>query len=240
MSQDHWQSLLPGCLKIEFAHHTLWLLPDKAIFWPEQSAVLIADVHLGKANSFRQSGVAVPTGTGQENLNRLSQLLTMTKAQHLIVLGDWFHSERGIGQELIDSIALWRAQWQNINCVLVHGNHDRNTLQLTAKLGFEIASDSFTLGGIALEHGHNENGSHPSNSELSNANPHTIVGHFHPVFVLRGKGRDSVRLPVFWKTKNRLCLPSFGEFTGGFCVEPSKGDALFGVGDGQVFKLPTG
>lgn len=239
MSEEHWQSLLPGCLEIEFAQQALWLLPHKAIFWAEQNALLVADVHLGKANTFRQGGVAVPTGTGQENLNRLSQLLTITNAQHFVVLGDWFHSERGIGQELIDSIALWRAQWQSVNCVLVHGNHDRNTLQLTAKLGFEIAADAFTLGGIGLEHGHNQDGSHPSNSELRLTDPHTIVGHYHPVFVLRGKARDSIRLPVFWKTKNRLCLPSFGEFTGGFAVEPNKGDELFGVGDGQVFKLPN-
>jgi uncharacterized protein len=239
MSQERQQLLLSGSLEIEFAQNALWLLADKAVFWPEQNALLVADVHLGKANTFRQSGVAVPTGTGQENLNRLSQLLTITKAQHFIVLGDWFHSERGIRQELIDNIAAWRRQWEKVNCVLVHGNHDRNTLQLTATLGFEIAADAFTLGGITLEHGHNENGSHPNSNELCAEDPNTIVGHYHPVFVLRGKARDSLRLPVFWKTKNRLCLPSFGEFTGGFAVETTKGDELFGIGDGQVFRLPT-
>jgi uncharacterized protein len=238
MSPTDWQVLLPGGVEIEFSNQQFWLLPDKALFWPKQNALLVADVHLGKTNTFRQSGVAVPAGTGAENLRRLSQLLTSTKAQNLIVLGDWFHSARGVGKEIIDDIALWRKQWQAVHCVLVQGNHDRKTLTLTQQLGLAIANDALVLDGITLEHGHDENGGHSNFQQPDAANP-SIIGHYHPVTVLRGKARDSLRLPVFWQTNERLCLPSFGEFTGGFVVEPNQGDRLFAVGDGRVFRLPS-
>jgi uncharacterized protein len=229
---------LQGSFPIEFSGQQFCLLPDKALFWPEQNALLVADVHLGKANTFRRAGLAVPQGTATENLNRLSTLLTETKAQQLIVLGDWFHSERGIEQSLLDSIIAWRQQWANVRCILIQGNHDQKTLSITSQLGFEIAGESLNLAGIRLEHGHAEDGGHRKGKDLQ-PKESTIVGHYHPVFILRGKARDSVRLPVFWKTPRQLYLPSFGEFTGGFAVEPNKGDELFGVGDWQVFEIPV-
>jgi uncharacterized protein len=238
MSSNDWQRLLSGSLEIEFSGQQFLLLPDKALFWPKQNALLVADVHLGKTNTFRQSGVAVPAGTGSENLRRLSQLLTTTRAQNLIVLGDWFHSERGTGHEIFDRIAMWRNEWRQVNCVVVQGNHDRKTLTLTNQLGLAIANDPLVFDGITLEHGHDANGGHANISQWDVTRP-SIIGHYHPVCVLRGKARDSLRLPVFWKTKTRLCLPSFGEFTGGFIVEPNNGDEMFAVGDGQVFRLPT-
>jgi uncharacterized protein len=229
---------LNGSFPIEFSGQQFWLLPDKAVFWPEQNALLVADVHLGKANTFRRAGLAVPQGTATENLNRLTTLLTETKAQQFIVLGDWFHSERGIEQSLVDSVKAWRQQCTNVRCILVQGNHDRKTLPITLELGFEIAGESLNLAGIRLEHGHAEDGGHRKGKDLQ-PKESTIFGHYHPVFVLRGKARESVRLPVFWKTPRQLYLPSFGEFTGGFAVESSKGDELFCVGDGQVFEIPV-
>ena len=34
---------------VQLAGEELWLLPEKAIYWPAQQALLIADVHFGKA-----------------------------------------------------------------------------------------------------------------------------------------------------------------------------------------------
>ena len=41
---------------IELAGSTLWLLAEKAVYWPEQQALLIADIHFGKAAAYRRLG----------------------------------------------------------------------------------------------------------------------------------------------------------------------------------------
>ena len=53
---------------IELAGRTLWLLAEKAVYWPEQQALLIADIHFGKAAAYRRLGQPVPHGTTDANL----------------------------------------------------------------------------------------------------------------------------------------------------------------------------
>ncbi len=62
-------------LPIELEQTELWLLADKAIYWPEQRALLVADIHFGKAAAYRRLGQPVPHGTTQANLQRLDALL---------------------------------------------------------------------------------------------------------------------------------------------------------------------
>jgi len=38
----------------------LLLLPQKAIYWQQQKALIVADVHFGKVGHFRKAGIAVP------------------------------------------------------------------------------------------------------------------------------------------------------------------------------------
>ena len=52
-----------GALEINVASERLWLLPDRAAYWPRTKTLLIADAHLGKAAAFRRAGIPVPSGT---------------------------------------------------------------------------------------------------------------------------------------------------------------------------------
>src|SRR4051812_6702373 len=63
------------------------LLPQRALYWPAQQTLFVADVHLGKAAAFRAGGVPIPRGTTANDLDRLSMLITVTGARRLIVLG---------------------------------------------------------------------------------------------------------------------------------------------------------
>ena len=62
-------------LAVDIAGETLWLLADKALYWPARQALLIADAHFGKAATYRVLGQPVPQGTTARNLQRLDQLL---------------------------------------------------------------------------------------------------------------------------------------------------------------------
>jgi metallophosphoesterase superfamily enzyme len=57
-----------------FADHAadILLLPGRAAFLPASATLLVADLHLGKAATFRQAGIPVPEGSAQADLARLT------------------------------------------------------------------------------------------------------------------------------------------------------------------------
>src|SRR5687768_1975535 len=65
------------------------LLASRALLWPAQATLFVADVHLGKAAAFRAGGVPVPRGATGADLQRLSALVASTGARRLVVLGDF-------------------------------------------------------------------------------------------------------------------------------------------------------
>lgn len=77
---------------VQLAGTELWLLADKAIWWPQQQALLIADIHIGKAAAYRALGQPVPQGTTAANLQRLDALLQRFACRQLIFLGDFLHA----------------------------------------------------------------------------------------------------------------------------------------------------
>lgn len=95
-------------LDIDCAGERLQLLPDKAVFWPREKMLIIADLHLGKSAAFRQSGVSVPESTTVEDLTRLEKLLNATACGHLMMLGDFFHAVSGLQPEVLDAFQTWR------------------------------------------------------------------------------------------------------------------------------------
>ena len=42
---------------IQCAGETVWLLPERALWWPAQRMLMVADAHFGKAATFRARGV---------------------------------------------------------------------------------------------------------------------------------------------------------------------------------------
>ena len=64
--------------RVELAGEELWLLAEKAIYWPRHTTLLIADAHFGKSAAYRQLGQPVPVGTTQANLGVLDTLLPVS------------------------------------------------------------------------------------------------------------------------------------------------------------------
>lgn len=199
-------------LSIRLGGETVILHASKGAYLPEHHTLLVADVHLGKAASFRRLGVPVPSGTTDINLRRLNLTIEQFKPQRLIVLGDLIHAERSHSNELHASLREWRAQHSLIKVDLVEGNHDFQAGHFPADLKIGVLQEPYCLGGLALCH-------HPKSIEGKTV----VCGHVHPVFHLQGKGRGRVRLPCFHWDAQRLTLPSFGEFTGGHAVEHTGG-----------------
>ena len=71
------------------------LLAARALHWPRERTVFVADVHLGKAAAFRAGGVPLPRGSTAADLARLARVLQQTGARRLVVLGDFLHARGG-------------------------------------------------------------------------------------------------------------------------------------------------
>src|ERR671921_286637 len=82
-------------ITLTIAGEQIYLLPERAIFWPGASTLVVADLHWGKASTFRAVGIPIPIGTTSDDLARLDSALQRTHARRMVVLGDLFHAKAG-------------------------------------------------------------------------------------------------------------------------------------------------
>src|SRR3984885_15395308 len=85
-------AMMSAGLPFQLLNQNLLLLPQKAIYWQQEKALIAADVHLGKVGHFRKSGIAVPRDMEQSDLAVLSDLVDEFKPKKVLFLGDLFHS----------------------------------------------------------------------------------------------------------------------------------------------------
>lgn len=208
---------------------TLWLLPQRAVWCPAARTAFVADVHFGKAATFRRAGQPVPHGTTADNLARLDAVLAVTGAQHLVFLGDFLHARSGAADALWSQLRPWRERHAGIRMTLVRGNHDLHAGDPPAALGITLVDEPWQpVEGAEVLACH-----HPQ----SVAGATVLAGHLHPTATLYGLARDSVRLPCFAWTPGLLVLPAFGAFTGSAADHLPPGTLRFVVAVAQVQRL---
>ena len=209
---------------VDLAWHgqPLQLLAERALWDPSERQLLLADLHLGKAESFQASGIPLPSDGDLGNLNRLLELAARWQPKRLVVLGDLIHSRLGLTGELRAKL---EALPELLGCPLelIGGNHERGSW-----IEGLPQQPSHRSGMLWLSHEPET----PPEPQLLN-----VCGHLHPVAVLR-HGSDRLRLPCFGldRAARRLLLPAFGDLTGGHpCPEPCE---RWLIADGQLLALP--
>ena len=204
----------------------LWLLADKAIYWPSKRCLLIADAHFGKASAYRSLGQPVPQGTTTANLERLDGLLSSHPCDQVIFLGDFLHGPGSHASGTLSALRAWRERHSGLVMTLIRGNHDKRAGDPPPDLRIEVVPEPMLMGPFALQH---EPDAHPTH--------HVLAGHVHPVYRLRGKGRQSLRLPCYQIGTQVSLLPAFGAFTGGYAVEQGNDRRIFVIGDQDVWPI---
>lgn len=212
--------------RITLAGVTVDLLPDKALHLPDSRTLIVADVHWGKAASFRVLGVPVPHGTTRTGLDRLDSLLTQTGATALLVLGDLIHARAGMQPQTIEALEQWRDARRDLPITLVRGNHDYRAGDPPASLNIHCVDAPLRVGPFALHH-------HPT----EDASGYGLAGHVHPVAQLRGRARQKVTRPCFAFGERGGLLPAFGEFTGGAVIDQRNFARTFVIADDNVIPL---
>lgn len=216
----------PSMQEINVLGVSLQLLPEKAIYIESLKSLLVADIHLGKSETFQTKGIPISNQVNQQTLDRLQTLCTRFNLDRLIILGDLFHSKYALVDEVLD-------KWQHFlkmvqtDVQLIIGNHDRALTSALETLSIECFTDAIQLDSLLLSH-------EPDPQQ----NCFNICGHVHPCIRIR-TSLDHLRLPCFYldHAQNLLMLPSFGEFTGGYEIRLKPNSIAYAIADNSIISF---
>lgn len=215
-------------LKIVTEHITikneeLVLTNQRAMYWQREDALILSDIHIGKTAHFRKHGIPMPDDVLQKDLKRLKDLIHHFGAKTLLIVGDLFHAERNSD---IATFKDWLAQFPDLKLILIKGNHDRQSRRLIEDLNIE-ALKQLDIEPFVFLHDPLEN----------NQSQFTISGHTHPGVLIKGKGKQKIKLPCYQITENQIILPAFSLFTGLNTRDIPEGAVQFAFTDSSIFKI---
>ncbi len=220
-----------NAIEIEFGGETLTLLADKAVVWAREKTLFLADVHLGKAASFRAAGLAVPSGHSRADIARIAALIERHRIERLVVLGDLVHNRASYTPQLDAAISEFAANHRALERLLVLGNHDLHAGTPPVSWGFTCIAEDLALAGLVAAH-------EPlaASDAAAVGGGARLCGHIHPSILLR-TAKESINLPCFWQSSVQLVIPSFGSLTGRYTVSPAVGDVTYVVTRQQIFRI---
>ena len=180
-----------------------------ALFWEEQSLLVISDLHLEKGSSFATRGTLLPPFDTAATLGRLAAVIARHDPHMVIALGDSFHDRTahdrlsGTDREALAAVQA-RRDW-----IWISGNHDP---ALPPDLGGVVAEE-VAIGPIVFRH------------EPSGASGE-IAGHLHPKARVSTRGRSMERR-CFACDGERAVMPAFGAYAGGLSIRDAAFAKLF-------------
>jgi DNA ligase-associated metallophosphoesterase len=194
---------------LSFAGEEFAITQGRALYWPRERALLVADLHLEKASFFARHGQMLPPYDSRETLERLALAIRETGARRVYTLGDNFHDSRGTERLEPHAAGMLAALTRATDWVWITGNHDigKDGHVAEASVGGTL-TDELELAGVILRHRAKRGETRP---ELS--------GHYHPRLHLTVRERRLRRACAVVSADGhgggRMILPAFGTLTGG-------------------------
>lgn len=202
----------------------LWLSAQRSVFWEEEKALIVSDLHFGKTGHFRKAGIPVPQTIYKEDMQRLVNLLHHFNPQQLIVVGDFFHSHANTE---LDWFRRWREDFAQLQIILVRGNHDILNREWYRKTAIELVEKELYTAPFSFTHDHcDEKPEH-----------YTFCGHLHPGILMHGLGKQSLRFPCFYFTDDHCILPAFSRFTGMALIDPKRDEQVFAIVENTLVEV---
>lgn len=211
-------------IQVRIRETNLTLLPQKAVFFEDYRILVIADLHLGKVNHFRRSGIAVPTSINTKNLESLIELIQQLNPLKVVFLGDLFHSHYNDEWEAFGQVV---RHFKTCKFELVRGNHDIMSALQYKRCQLHVR-EQLEMGSFLL--------THEPMGEIP-LGRYNMYGHIHPGVRLLGKGRQSITLPCFYFGQHEAIMPAFGSFTGYVRIPVKKKDKVFVIADQKVIEM---
>jgi DNA ligase-associated metallophosphoesterase len=184
-----------------------------ALYWPDESLLVVADLHLEKGSAFAARGVLLPPYDTAATLARLATLIERYAPRLVIALGDSFHDGGGPLRLSDISRAALNGLQRSRDWLWITGNHDPDPAE---NIGGRFA-ESLALGPLTFRH---QPSPQPCDGE--------IAGHLHPQARVARRGR-AVSRRCFASDGKRLVMPAFGAYAGGLNVRDRAIASLFGT-----------
>lgn len=196
--------MVPLSFAFDFCRREFALAQGRALFWPGENALLVADLHLEKASWYARTGQPLPPYDSRETLERLALAIRQTGARRVFCLGDNFHDEEGPERLEPHAAGMLAALTRATDWVWITGNHDA---RLPASIGGTLA-DELSVDGMVLRH-----------QALPGETRPELSGHFHPRLHVTVREKP-IRRPCAVVSRDangagRMILPAFGALTGG-------------------------
>ncbi len=212
-----------GIQPYQLEGETIYLLPEKAVYWEAKQMLIVTDLHLGKAGHFRKAGIPIPAAVHRHDLEILTQLLEKHEVESVLLLGDLFHA--ALNNEWWDFERLLDT-FSKVQFILVKGNHDILPEAAYRLPNLEVHEDVLKMAPFVFCH------IPPEKNQQTEG--YYISGHIHPGIRIIGK-----RLPCFFFGPEGGILPAFGRFTGSVNMKVRNKDRVFAVlpaseGQGKV------
>jgi DNA ligase-associated metallophosphoesterase len=209
-------------------NQTFWISPQRCLYWEEEKALILSDLHLGKTGHFRKHGIAVPQKIFIEDMQRLMEQIGYFKPQRIIAVGDLFHSD---ANKEMDLFLKWRQDIPGIEFILVKGNHDILKPEWYQRADIKVYEGQWRLGNIHFVHDPEEM------EEKAGESNYIFSGHLHPGIRFEGTAKQSLEFPCFHFTSTNGVLPAFSKFSGLATVRAKKHDHVFAIVDGKILSL---
>jgi uncharacterized protein len=191
------------------------------LYWPEQRALVVADLHLEKGSGFARRGMLLPPYDTTETLARLADLVHRRDPRLVVCLGDNFHDDGGSARLSAADCASLSALQSGRDWIWIAGNHDPEPACGIGGLSAGVVA----LGNLVFRH---EPAPEPADGE--------IAGHLHPSARVSQRGHALVRR-CFAGDGRRLVMPAFGAYAGGLDIRHAAFTAVFGGRDFSVHLL---
>jgi uncharacterized protein len=203
-----------------------------ALYWPDEGALIISDLHLEKGSAFAVRGILMPPYDTAATLEALTAVIARYAARIVVALGDNFHDGGGPGRlAATDRAQLLKLQ-RGRDWLWIAGNHDPDPGE---GIGGVFAR-ALALGPLSFRHeptargrgGARGNGSGESFRGTFEETYGEISGHLHPAARIHQRGRTQTR-KCFATDGERLVMPAFGAFTGGLNIRNAAFLRVFGA-----------
>jgi uncharacterized protein len=227
-------------LQIPISHKILgkqfWLTTDRTVYWEEEKALIVSDLHFGKTGHFRKSGIPVPPTVYREDLQRLIAQIQYFQPAELIIVGDMFHSHANKELELF---LKWRSDLSDINIKLIRGNHDILEEDWYKKAGIQLSSRNLSMHQFHFVHDISDqlNRKEGYIENISSRSSYFFSGHLHPGIRIQGSGKQSLCFPCFYFGKKYAVLPAFSRFTGVTLIYPDVEEEVFAIVNRELIQL---
>lgn len=190
------------------------VLRDRGLYLPEADALVLADLHVGRAEA---SSVALPLGERAALRERLVGLLDAFDPETVVFAGDVLHTfseatdrARASLDDLVDA-----CRDHDARVVPVAGNHDT---MLGAVWDGAVVDEHRLSDGTLVCHGH---------AEPDGEAPRYVVGHDHPAIEIEGQRHPCLLYGEgVYRGGDLFVLPAFSALAAGAVVNGMRAGAF--------------